>query len=173
MKLIPYSEIDGQRNFKDSEIMSLYDRMVSEGTAETVFSDGTIQNREQFLFEMKSDRSQLYLLIEEEPVAVVWLNRFEGKTARFHFCAFSKIWGKKTIEAGQFICSEILNYKIGEKYIFDALLGRIPVSNKIAVDFLKRMGAVLVGDIPYGHWNDKAKKSESCFMVYMDREVLR
>lgn len=168
MNLATYTNM----NFKDSEIMGLYDKMVSEGTSDIVFYDGIIKNREMFLSEMKSNRCKLHILFDKEPIAIVYLNMFEGRTARFHFCAFSKIWGGEAIKAGRFICGEILNYKYEEDYIFDALTGRIPVSNKKAVEYLKKMGAVIAGKIPLGIWNERNKKSEDCFIVCMNREVL-
>ncbi len=172
MNLTPYIKIDGKRNFADSEIMSLYDRMVFECTAGTVFQDGLVNCREDFLKEMKTV-SRLHIVIEEnEPIAVVWLNRFEGKTARLHFCFFKKIWGERSVKIGRFICSELLNYQYENEYIYDALIGRIPACNILAVRFFEKVGVQFVGELPDGHWNDKAKKSEACFVVYINRRVL-
>ena len=174
MKLVPYCLIDGVRNIADSKIMGMYDRMVSDGTADYVFEDGEIRNREGFLESMKSTCS-LYILLSDtsEVLAIAWLNRFEGRTARFHFCAFKTAWGGNTVYMGQFICREILAYTYNDgSYIFDTLIGRIPSNNSIGVAYLKRLGAHFLGEIPKGHWNEKKKKSESCHVIYMNREIL-
>ncbi len=175
MKLIPYTKIDGQRNFRDSEIMSLYDIMESDGVTTTVFYDGNIQNRESFLGYMKSKSCQLHILLDEScPIAIIYLDRFEGRTARIHFCCFLKIWGKKTIEAARFSLNEILNYKYeneDDEYFFDVLIGRVPSTNKSAISFLKKVGCSFVGEIPFGYWNNKKQKSKNCFITYIDREV--
>ncbi len=171
MNLIPYIEIDGQRNFKDSEILLLYDRMVEDGTVNTVFQDGIINCREDFLHEMKTS-SRLHIVVDEEPVSIVWLNRFEGKTARLHFCFFKKAWGERSVEIGRFICRELLQYQIEGEYIFDALIGRIPAGNKAAIGFFKKVGVEFIGELPEGHWNDFKKRSESCFVVYINRRCL-
>ena len=167
-----YIKIDGQRNFKDSEIMSLYDRMAEEGTVNTVFQDGLVTCREDFLREMKTV-NRLHIVFDgKEPVAVVWLNRFEGRTARLHFCFFKKIWGVKSVEIGRFICSELLNYQYENEFIYDALIGRIPASNTLAIRFFEKVGVKFVGELPEGHWNDRTKKSEPCFVVYINRRAL-
>ncbi len=172
MNLIPYTKVDGQRNFKDSEIMSLYDRMVSEGTADTVFQDGSINNSWDFLNEMKC-RSQFYVLVDSDPVAIVWLNRFEGRTARLHFCFFQKIWGEQSIEAGRFICRELLSYQNKDgRYFLDSLIGRIPASNTLAINFFKKVGVQFVGEIPEGHLNAKTNQSECCHIVYVNRRCI-
>ncbi len=173
MILIPYIEIDGQRNFKDSEIVSLYKKMGEEGTLNTVLSDGTIQDSQQFLSAMKSD-CRLHILLDEEPepVAVVWLNRLEGKTARLHFCFFKKIWGKKTVEAGKFIVKQLLEYSYEKEYIYDSLIGRIPTSNVLAINFFKKIGVKFVGELPEGHWNHSMQRSEPALVVYMNRGCL-
>jgi len=177
MKLIPYTKIDGIRNFKDSEIVSLYRRMGGEGTLNTVLSDGTIRNEQQFLYAMKTD-CQLHIILDEilgeipEPIAIVWLNRFEGKTARLHFCFFKKVWGEKSVKVGKFICRQILEFTYEKGYIFDNLIGRIPVSNKPAIGFFKKLGVVFVGELPEGHWNHFKQKSEPALIVYMNRGCL-
>jgi len=171
MNLTPYTEIDGQRNFKDSEIIALYDRMVSEGTVNTVFQDGLVNSSEDFLREMRTC-NRLFIVIEnKEPIAITWLNRFEGKTARLHFCFFKKAWGNKSVEVGRFICSQILDYMYEKEYIYDSLIGRIPASNKPAIEFFKKVGVKFVGELPEGHWNHFKQQSEPALVVYINREI--
>ena len=45
VNLIPYTKIDGVPTLKDSHVMDLYDRMVSDGVAASIFEDGTINSR--------------------------------------------------------------------------------------------------------------------------------
>lgn len=171
MKLIPYIEIDGQRNRKDSYIKRLYEQMVEDGTVNSVFSDGQINNADQFLHAMKTS-CKLSIVVEEEPIAIVWLNRFEGKTARLHFCFFKKAWGARSVEIGRFIVSQLLDYSYEKEYIYDSLIGYIPVSNKPAIGFFKKLGVKFVGELPEGHWNHFKQQSEPALVVYMNRGCL-
>ena len=177
MKLIPYTKIDGRRNFKDSEIIALYRQMAEEKTLNTVLSDGTIQNEQQFLSSMKTS-CQLFVILDEPlgeistPIAITWLNRLEGKTARLHFCFFKKAWGVKSVKVGKFICRQILDFTYGKGYLYDSLIGRIPVSNKSAIEFFKKIGVKFVGELPEGHWNHFKQQSESALVVYMNRGCL-
>jgi len=46
--ILTYCETDGIKTFRDSFIMGLYDRMVKDGTAKTVFYAGHVTTRDHF-----------------------------------------------------------------------------------------------------------------------------
>lgn len=150
IELIPYMLIDGIPTFKDSEIMGFYARMEEEGTAPTVFSDGTINNALDFLAVMKSSLNMLFIIfVDGEQSGVMWLNRFEARFARLHFCLFSNQWGKNSIPIGTEVRRIVMNWKDKEgNYLYDLLLGIIPSSNRVAIRYVKKCGGVIQGEIP-------------------------
>jgi len=151
------------------EIMGLYKRTETEGTCETVFCDGSINSKEEFLFAMKYGENELYVVAENTIKGFVWLNRFESRLARIHFCFFKEAWGD-TVRLGKFINSTLINMKDKDgEFLLDMILGYLPTSNRKTLSFLKRIGGQVVGEIPFGVWNKYKQKSESAIVLYYTR----
>lgn len=167
--IAPYAEIDGIRTFTDTTISGLFTRVVDEGLLDTVFYEGTVTSKEQFLSIMKGNGNLLYiLLVKKEIVGFVWLNRFEGRTAHLHFCTFKNTWGTgQNVETGKYVLGKLIN--IG---CFDLFIGWLPVWNHHAIGFIKKCGAQTAGTIPNAIYNAKAGKSEPAVFVYLTREDL-
>lgn len=172
MKIIHYYSNENGSAVPDSCVMGLYDKMEEEGTARIVFEDGTINSREEFLNAMKTSCRLHVVLENNEPVAAVWLNRFEGKMARLHFCFFKAAWGARSEEVGQFAVAQLLNMKLDDEYVYDCFVGYVPDKNKAARMFFHKMGVWVAGHLPMGHWNAFTQKSEPCTIVYVDRGCL-
>ena len=171
MKIIHHFYHNGQPSIPDHVVMSLYDRMMEDGTAKTVFDDGSIQDRESFLEAMENG-CRLHVVVDgDQPVAAIWLNRFEGKMARLHFCFFKEAWGARSAGVGRFAITELLNMKFEDEYVYDCFTGFIPDKNKAARMFFQKIGVGVrtVGHLPLGHWNNEEGKSEPCTIVYIDR----
>jgi hypothetical protein len=78
LKIIPYVAIDGIMTFTDTSILSLYDRMVKDGTHEIVFYAGHITGRESFLKYMKRPSVMLFVLIRnKDHIGFTWLDGIE------------------------------------------------------------------------------------------------
>ena len=75
----------------DDDLMrALYQRMVDDGTVDTVFHDGAIDNADDFMNMMKQPWNHLHLVMNNlECVGILWLNRIERTSAYVHFCGFS------------------------------------------------------------------------------------
>jgi hypothetical protein len=170
--LMPYCEVDGIRTFTDSEVLGFYDRMVENGTAEAVFSDGTINSRADWLRDMKSPYTFLYVVYAEGcTVAVVWLNRVERKKAYFNYSGFFSGWKRGSVEIGKHILKIIMSMKDScDSHLFDILMGITPVSNKVAVKYMKLCGWQVVGVLPLGVWSQQNQKSEPALISYFTRE---
>jgi len=171
IKLLPYIAIDGIPTFPDSEIVDLYKRMAADGTAATVFSDGEITSGEDFLNATKHRENRLYVaFMDGEKSGVAWLNRFEARFARMHWCLFSNQWGKNSVEIGKEVIHTIINMKDGEgNYLYDMMLGIVPSNNKMAVRYCEKCGGVIQGSLPYAALKDG--KSISGVIVYYTREA--
>ncbi len=168
--IVPYCEIDGVRTFADSEIKDIYGRMEMNGTVDKVFVDEQITSAEEFLQAMKYGENQLYVLLDENNIiAIAWINRFEGKTARLHFC-FIDLEYKGKVAVGKQLVQEILNAKNDKnEYVFDMLTGVVPEENKTACEYVQAVGLVKVGILPLGSYNRFKRESEPAMIGYLTR----
>lgn len=170
MKIIHYYSNENGSAVPDGCVMTLFDQMEDEGTAEIVFEDGTIRTREDFLDAMKTScRLHIILDDDDEPAAVVWLNGHEGKMARIHFCVFKKSWGRHSARVGRFALAEILNLRFDNEPLYDCFVGYVPTKNRAARLFFRKLGVKTIGELPMGHWNARKNRSEPCTVVYIDR----
>lgn len=169
--VIPYIEIDGIRTFPDSDILSIYDRIIDEGK-EYIFKDGTILSRVMFLEIMKDGRTALYIIYyEEKLLGIIWLNRFEGRLARVHWCIFDGFSAKQKIQAGRYASEQIMEMKDAKgNYVFDLLLGYMPTTNNKAIQFTCLCGGIIGGTIPNLIWDSKEGKSEPGVISYYSRD---
>lgn len=171
LELIPYIEIDGIPTFANSDILSIYDRIIEEGK-EYIFKDGTICNGAIFLETMKNGQTALYVTYyKKEMLGIVWLNRFEGKLARVHWCTFDGFSAKQKIQAGRYINEKIMDMKDAKgNYVFDLLLGYTPVTNNKAIQFICFCGGIIGEVIPNLIWNNNEGKSEPGVISYYSRD---
>ena len=159
VKIVPYIEVDGIRTFTDSFIEDLYIRTINENLG-YIFCEGDIDSSQTFLRLMKSGYNQLYVIFYDNDLAgYIWLNMFESKTARAHFCYFRKFWGKPATEIGKTFLSMCTKF-------LSVLQGLVPVSNKLAIRYCERLGMKRVGIIPRVIWNDINKKCEDGVLFY-------
>lgn len=171
--ILPYIEIDGIRTFADSDILSIYDRIIEEDKG-YIFQDGTISSRTVFLEIMKGEQTVLYVVYcKEKMLGIVWLNRFEGRFARIHWCTFNDFSAKKKIQAGQYVNQQLITMKDKEgRYVFDLLIGYTLLSNDKAIQFIRFCGGIVGETIPNLIWNDKKNKSEPGVISYYSREQM-
>ncbi len=169
--LIPYIEIDGIRTFADSDILSIYEKIIEEGKG-YIFKDGTIYDGSAFLRAMKDNNTLLYAVYnKDELLGIIWLNRFEGKLARVHWCTFDGISTKTKIQAGRYVIKKIMNMRDAKgNYIFDLLLGYMPISNDDAIRFVRLCGGIIGEAIPNLIWDSERDKSEPGVISYYSRD---
>jgi len=171
MTLVPYTATDGIPTFKDSFIKDIYDRMESEGLADTVFYDGSCQSADQFLSMMKHGMNRLFVIVLSYDISgVVWLNSFEARSAQFHFCFFNNLRGKKALEVGKDTVCELLYMENGSP-LFDVLIGIVPVANVSANRWCRMLDFNVLGVLPSGIYNARSEKSEPAKVYYVERGV--
>ena len=169
-RLLPYIKIDGIRTVTDSGIKSLFNRTVEDELDKIVLYDGIIQTPEAFLNMAKASGTCFFLIYEDKKIiGYVWLNRFENKTARYHFCAFKEYWGQLA-DVAEFIMTTLLNMKDNTgTYAFDLFTGYIPTWNQAAIKFTLKHGGHSAGEIPNAIYNAETQKSESAEFIYYTR----
>ena len=182
MTLVPYTKMDGVPTLKDSEIMELYDRMVADNVAETIFFDGQVTSREVWLDSVISGRNALYVVLVRdreggpfgdetiEPAAACWLNNFNGKAAEMHWCVFSKFWNNGSAALIRFAADKLIHMRNDEEYVFDVLLGIIPVTNKRAIAMIQKAGAVADYVVPNALYIYREEKSVDGVLIHWTRD---
>lgn len=172
IRVIPYMKIDGVPTLKDSQILHLYDKMVEDQVADTIFFDGEVNSRREFLSAMTSQYNLLYAVECDGLLAsACWLNNFSGKTAQMHWTMFGEFWNNGSVRIMKHTLKNIINLKHpGGEYLFDVLIGLIPVTNKRAIEFSRKCGAVVETVIPYGLFDYRSNQSVDAMLIYFTRK---
>jgi RimJ/RimL family protein N-acetyltransferase len=171
IQVVPYTCFDGIPTFRDSEIMELYHRIIRDGSG-YMFQDGQIKDERDFLRAMKSALVGI-AMDGVTPAGIIWLNRLEHKSARLHFVIFREYWGKGGSEkVGKPLCRYMLTIPEGDGYLIDMMWGFVPTENEFAIRYSKKCGAVEVGELPLGLWDDRVKKGVPAVIFYMTRNEL-
>jgi len=168
--LLAYSAIDGIPTMTDSEVRGLYERMEADGTADTVFYDGSVMSADDFLKTMKHGMTQLFMVsIDNEVAGAVWLTDFEVRRAAFHFCFFSNAWKKDLVDAGKECVTQILNAERLSVPMFDCLIGIVPATNRAAQIWCHKMRFRRIGVLPKGAWIQREQRSVPATIYYVER----
>lgn len=159
MKAHKYGEIDGVRNFTDSFIMSIWDRIETEKKAEYVNRTSENWGREDFLRSVKSDKLHLWIIFYDKKLfAIVWVQNIKGKRAEMHFCTFNG-FPRNIVEYGREVQDFLMNF-----YEFEVVYGFTPADNKLALKYLDKLGWVRLGVLPRGSYSCKAGNMDSILM---------
>jgi len=172
--IVPYTEVDGIKNYSDSFIKSLYARMVKDGTANSVFAGVGITNEDDFLAMTKTEGLHFHVLYCGGNVSgIFWLNRLQYRWAQIHFCFFKEAWGKETVPLGNYALRQLLEMGSAERHIFDMLVGIIPSRNRVGLAFVQKCGGIVTGTLPRGVYNPETKDSEEATIISLTRESVR
>jgi len=143
LKIMPYIEIDGIRLLRNSEVLSCFERMAQDGTAESVFYDQGIQTPQEFLSFVKTD-VDLFLYFEYlgQPAGIAWFQQIASGVAQGHFCLFSSMWGQpEIVEIGK----QVVQYAFK---VYHLIIGFIPRWNVRAIHYMEELGADRVAVLP-------------------------
>ena len=152
----------------------VYDRMCAEGTLKRTFYDGTVRTREEFLADVLRTGSLPFLVFwEGRPAGFTWYNTLEGRSARGHSVFFRSVWGRKTSALiGRCIYDYILTLQDGKGFLFDVLLGLMPMRNALAWKLALQCGASRLCIIPHGAYIAASGHTEDAMLVAVTRECL-
>jgi len=171
IQIVPHL-LGTERHFSDVALSNFYMQMQSEDTADLVFIDGSVQSADEFTQAMH--KAFFYLItVNDIPAGMIWLTRRQSRWAQFNFVSFKWTWGKLTTKIGRFALRKLINLADDQGYLFDAFLGVTPLRNRLACNFLKKMGWKELGVMENGVYNFKSGKSESALFSYFTRECLK
>lgn len=128
----------------------VFDKIISEGLFESIFYDGTVNTKSQFIADVLRTGSMPFVVMADDDVAgFAWLNSFEGRTARVHFVCFRRFWGHTlSIPIGRRYLRYVLTRRDEHGYLFDSLVGITPKDNALACRMALKCGCVMAGTIP-------------------------
>lgn len=173
--IVPYMHIDGVPTFRDSSIMEMFDKMERDGTVDSVFFDGSVRTREEFLRRMRQPGIQLYGVFVKDsdvPVGFIWMEMFGKRTARGHFCAFSEYWGD-AYKIGHEILVILLSMRDSDgNYVLDAIYGFTPKDNTLALGALEAAGFKVAGTLPNAFYYESLDRACDGVMMYFTREEI-
>lgn len=164
--------LDWRRRDVGPEMEWAYGRMVRDGTFKRVFYDGLTRDLDSFKKDLCRTGSLPFLIFyRKEPCGLVWLNNFEGKSARGHFVFFREVWGEgRSAYIGRKALRQLLNMRDEEGHLFDVIIGLVPKSNVLGWKTAVKSGFRLVGEIPNGVWRHYRQQTESAAVLAATRE---
>lgn len=159
----------------DAEAMrGLYDRMEAQGLARTVFATGGPRHRDEFLA-LCRDPGHAVAVIGRDgpPLALIWLNGFEARSASLHFCIFREGW-PESVAIGRATVGALLDHAPpGQPPLLDSLVGITPESNRAARLFVRKVGFKVLGFLPGRCFNTNTGKVEAAMVSFATRETLK
>ena len=162
MRGYKYGEIDGVRNFSDSYIMSLWDKIVEEGKDKSINVISDKWERKDFLRSVRSGRFHLWIFFEgKRLIGLIWVTNLRPKRAELHFCTFNGF--KDIIRYGKLAQATIIDY-----YGLDVLYGFTPSNNRTAIKYLYKLGWKELGILPKGSYVASEGKSIDSVIMYLE-----
>lgn len=176
-KIIPYYKMaSGYWSIKREFMAELFNEIEDEGFANLVFMDGAVKTSDDFICLMQSDRAKMFLLIDknDKVAGFFYLNWFEGKSARVHFCMLNTVDTLTKIRAAKDFLLYVFEMTADDgKPLFDVLIGSTPVRNTPASSLAKHLGFADIGIQPCAAINAATGESEDVFLRYLKKEMLR
>jgi len=136
--LVPYS----RETVEDRVLEWFWNQMEANGLHKVVFYSGHIRSANDFMTFIKTQAVALLVVDKETrvPLAMGWLTDWCDRRAFAHFCVLPDGWEQ----------SEIMGRRVLEFWLtmFNLIMGMIPKRNTRAIEYVKRIGMTVVGEIP-------------------------
>lgn len=170
--LLPYAKVGDYWTVSDEIVLGFARQAAEEGTFDRVFLDGSITGPEAFLYAMKQPENvPVFFFVGKEPIGVACLTNCQGNRAFGHFLYLKRAWGKFTEQAGRLALDYWFSFRvanaIGDKQLFNVIIGVIPSENVRAIDYVQRIGMTVLGEVPKMVQSGNALKPAT--VVYMSR----
>jgi hypothetical protein len=145
--LVPIINMGGKSSASDEFLLTIWDQMVAEDRVKWVFYDGSIVDEHQWLAFIKSPTNYPLVVVNDKSIgAIAWLNNYENKSARGHYCGL----GAYHKEIGRMIMSYWKSFKDtkGDPILL-TIVGITPETNTLGYRMLKILGFNIIGIIPH------------------------
>lgn len=166
IQLLAYYNSDGSWTMPDEAIFDAYNRTIEQGSIKSVFWDGKIQSKEDFINYFKSPRNiPVFVFKDGEPCGYAWINNIGSNHACSHFCYFKKFWGEEKKDIFETVINYWFSFMDGDSPLFETLIGMIPKFNQHAIHHVLENGFKLVGEIP-NMVNDVFQNRKSPIVIF-------
>jgi hypothetical protein len=166
INIIPYSFVDEKWSLSDSAIFDAYQRTLQQGSIKTVFWDGKIKSKEDFLNYFQAKRNlPIFVFKDHAPCGYAWINNIGCNHAYAHFCYFKQFWGDDKSDIFETVINYWFSFTNQDSFLFDTLIGMVPKFNKFAIKHIQENGFTKVGEIP-NMVNDIYRKTKSSIVIF-------
>lgn len=143
------------KNYSDRTLEECWRAIEREGKADRVcvISDPVQWGAQGFIRQVRRGQDIRVVLINEKPVAVIWIESVRPKRAQIHWHLY-ETGIKEMFVVGRHVVDR-LYIELG----VDLLYGFTPVNNEQAIRYLKLIGGRQVGTLPGGSY---IAKDDSC-----------
>ena len=129
-----------------------FDLLEADGLASTLFYDGSVKTRQEFIDLASSSNILLGVVIDKcrnQPAGHFHLSNFSGQTASFHFSILRAYHGGETLNIARDTLHQVFDIRRPSgQALVTTLIGYTPVKNKLAIRLLKRVGFQKVYILP-------------------------
>ncbi len=165
IKLVPYVKIEDEWILSDGFMASVFEKIVDQGLFKTVFWEGNIADKEQFINLAQSPHNHVVLFFEEqECVGLAWLSAVTTNYAFAHFCAFREIWGR-SVNIGKTCMDYWFSWPGEGGPLLDVIIGIMPGFNKQAHKYVEKLDWIRLGVIPE-MLRDKQRNRDDAVIYY-------
>jgi hypothetical protein len=173
MKIEPYIKINNEWTIPESDMQILFHKMKEFGLVKKVWSEGLVKNEEEFVAYFQYKQNHMVALFNDDNaiLAINWINGVNRNSAFLHFCLMPEVWGSDSYKIGDAFIRYWFNFKDKtDKPMFDVLLGKIPVTNKTAIRFMKKSGMKVIGEVPKLSWDYYRNEFVGAVLAYAERD---
>ncbi len=168
--IVPYVQAVDGWTVPDEVVKATFDKFVQDGTVNQIFYDGNTNNREAFFNFMRNPNNvPQWILVDQIPSGVCWLNGMGPGYAFAHYGLFKETWGKTTEDIAKECQKYWFSMQNNGEYLLDILLGMTPTFNRKAAHFLNKIGWTILGEIPNLHYVPHLGRKTSILISYKQR----
>jgi RimJ/RimL family protein N-acetyltransferase len=152
------------RSYDDRTLGKCWRAIVKEGKADRVcvITDPRQWGEEGFIRQVRAGNDVRVVLINDRPVAVLWIESVRPRRAEVHWHLYSDGL-RDMIEIGRAVVNKLFD-SLG----VDLLYGFTPTNNLPAIRYLVRLGAQQAGTLPGGSYIAKENRSvDSAIMCFV------
>lgn len=167
--LVPYVKSQGVWSIPDESMVLIYYNMVHHKLDKVMFKNGEVNNADEWM-KLCQSRNHLFHIIRSSrdyPADfIAWLNNWSHNSAFGHFCCFPHVWGTgESYSLGKMTVDYWFNTMKKDDWSLDAIFGKIPSSNKRAIEYIENIGFRKLGEVSSIRYKDDKISKGATFFV--------
>ena len=123
----------------------------------------------------------LFIFNNDKPGAMIWLNNIHNKTANIHVLGMTSSYGRDMVKLCRMgigylfsLCKQTNTFSTSHNYesLYSTFVGRIALSNKLAIRLAIRCGMTVCGTVPLYSMNYVTNKLSDACLLYINNPIL-